>query len=234
MRVAAILTAAGSGSRFGSVLPKALVPLAGVPLVVHAARRLAGSGVVDEIVVTVPDGRQREVADAFGVAGPLPHGVKVVLVPGGATRQASVAAGLAAIGGDVDVVLVHDAARALAPERLVVEVVAAVRGGARAVIPVLPVVDSIVDVEDGTARHVDRSSLRVVQTPQGFERALLDRAHAAAQALARSEGSAATDDASLCAALGELVTVVPGDEAALKITVPRDLVLAGVLLTENS
>ncbi|HEY3438493.1 MAG TPA: 2-C-methyl-D-erythritol 4-phosphate cytidylyltransferase [Actinotalea sp.] len=235
MRVAAILTAAGSGSRFGSVLPKALVPLAGVPLVVHAARRLAGSGAVDTIVVTVPEGRQDEVASAFGAVGALPRGVPVAFVAGGPTRQASVAAGLAALAADVDVdvVLVHDAARALAPERLVVDVVAAVRGGARAVVPVLPVVDSIVDVTGGVARHVDRSSLRAVQTPQGFDRALLDRAHAAAGARASSD-AAATDDASLCAALGEPVTVVAGDEAALKITVPRDLALAGLILAESS
>ena len=228
MAVAAILTAAGSGSRLGHALPKALVPLAGTPLVVHAARRLAASGCVDRIVVTVPSGLEQEMSDAL--ADPLPGDVPVAFVTGGSTRQASVAAGLASLGPDVDVVLVHDAARALAPAGLVAAVVAAVRSGHGAVVPVLPVVDSVVEVRGDRAVPVDRSCLRIVQTPQGFARALLDRAHATARARGTDEGSAATDDAALCAALGADVTVVPGDPAAMKITVPQDLVVAELLV----
>src|SRR5690606_17747778 len=124
--------------------------------------------------------------------------VPVRLVVGGATRQASVAAGLALLGPEVDVVLAHDAARALAPASLVQRVVAAVRDGNRVVVPGLALADSVVQVSDGGARPVDRNALRAVQTPQGFDRALLDRAHAAAADRASDEASAATDDASLC------------------------------------
>ena len=228
MRVAAILTAAGGGRRLGHALPKALVPVAGVTLVVHAARGLAASGAVDEIVVTVPAGHRPAFAAALAAADL--SGVPVTLVVGGATRQASVAAALAGLDPDVDVVLVHDAARALTPSSLVGQVVVAVRDGGRAVVPCLPVTDSLVDVADHEVRPVDRSTLRVVQTPQGFDRALLDRAHAAAGHRAGDELAAATDDASLCAALGEALTVIPGAAAAFKITTVLDLAVAEVLL----
>lgn len=230
MSVAAVLTAAGSGARLGHGLPKALVPAGGVPLVVHAAARLAGSGLVERIVVTVPADHQAAFARALTEAGPALGDSSVVLVVGGGTRQASVAAALAVLPEDVDVVLVHDAARALAPSELVRAVVLAVQDGNHAVIPGVPVTDSVVTVEDGHAHPVDRSTLRAVQTPQGFDRALLDRAHAAAAPRAQDEGTAATDDASLCAALGEVVTVVPGADDAFKITTSRDLAQAEALL----
>jgi 2-C-methyl-D-erythritol 4-phosphate cytidylyltransferase len=231
--VVAILTAAGSGTRLGHLLPKALVPAGGVPLVVHAAARLAGSGVVDRIVVTVPTDHQAAFARTLTEAGATFGDVTVTLVVGGPTRQASVAAALAVLPADADIVLVPDAARPLAPPDFVRSVVAAVRGGHRAVIPGVPMTDSVVTVEDGVARPVDRSTLRSVQTPQGFERALLDRAHGAAASRAQDEGAAATDDASLCAALGEAVTVVPGADDAFKITTLRDLGQAEALLAET-
>ncbi|HEY8721299.1 2-C-methyl-D-erythritol 4-phosphate cytidylyltransferase [Pengzhenrongella sp.] len=234
MTTAAILTAAGGGSRLGHVLPKALVPLAGVPLVVHAARRLAGSGVVDLLVVTVPAGFAEEfgrVLDGARLALP------VTLTVGGSSRQASVAAALALLPPDVDVVLVHDAARSLAPASLIARVAQAVRAGHRAVVPGAAVTDTIVQVApdaDGGPLEVvanpDRDALRLVQTPQGFDRALLDRAHAAAAARAGDEDRSATDDASLVAELGEVVHVVPGAAEAVKITTPRDLALAELML----
>ncbi len=273
MRTAAVLTAAGSGSRLGHHLPKALVPLDGTPLVTHAARRLVASGGVDLLVVTVPDGHDDAVRAALGAVvqraapGTAAPDVPVLLVPGGPSRQASVAAALAVLPADVDVVLVHDAARALVPPALVARVVAAVRSGHRAVIPALAVTDTVVEVgvavltraggraggaggtsgvpdsgsvagADGDAHVVpvagtlDRASLRAVQTPQGFDRAVLDRAHAAAADRAHDERVAATDDSSLVALLGEPVVAVPGDERALKITTRRDLALAGLLLAE--
>lgn len=250
MTTAAILTAAGSGSRFGAAVPKALVQLAGMPLVVHAARRLAGSGVIDLIVVTAPaefvaefqaviEGAVHRAAD--GVVD-----VPVRLVVGRASRQGSVAAALETLPPEVDVVLVHDAARPLAPGSLIARVVAAVRSGSRAVIPALAVTDTIVEVSDTTpgaagstgsaaarlavVANPDRAALRIVQTPQGFDRAVLDRAHAAAAHRAGDEASSATDDASLVAALGEVVHVVPGDPDAAKITTPRDLAAAELTL----
>lgn len=237
MPTAAILTAAGSGTRLGLPGPKALVELAGVPLVLHAARRLAASGVVTSVVVTVPPGRAAGFHALLG--GPVrPRiGVPVTVVEGGTSRQASVAAGLAALSEDVDVVLVHDAARALAPPGLVRAVECAVRAGHRAVVPGLPVADTIKQVGDETpdgarpvVATVPRSTVRAVQTPQGFDRALLDAAHAAGRDRAADEATAATDDASLVEALGEQVWVVPGEEAAMKITTTRDLAVAELLV----
>ncbi len=248
MRTAAVLTAAGSGSRLGHRLPKALVPLDGTPLVTHAARGLVRSGVVDVLVVTAPEGHLAAVGEACAEV----DGVPVLLTAGGASRQASVAAGLALLPTDVDVVLVHDAARALTPPSLVRRVVAAVRDGHPAVVPAVPVTDTLVQVAPAPAGDPagssdpvphgavpvsgtpDRSVLRAVQTPQGFDRAVLDRAHAAAGHRAADERSAATDDASLVAALGIPVVAVPGDERAAKVTVPRDLALAGLLLAAGT
>ncbi len=240
MTTAAILTAAGSGTRLGLPGPKALVELAGVPLVMHAAHRLAASGVVGVVVVTVPRGRTAGFRALL--AGPVRPGigVPVIVVEGGPSRQASVAAGLAALGDDVDVVLVHDAARALASSELVRVVERAVRSGHRAVVPGLPVSDTIKQVAEPVApargdgatpalpvvATVPRDRLRAVQTPQGFDRALLDAAHAAGRDRAADESLAATDDAGLVEAIGEQVWVVPGEEAAMKITTTRDLAVA--------
>ena len=242
MTTLAILTAAGSGTRLGRDLPKALVALEGFPLVVHAARRLAASGVVDSLVVTCPAGLDAAVRD---VVAQDPHvDVPVRVVEGGATRQASVAAGLALAGPDDDVVLVHDAARPLAPPRLVRRVVEAVRAGHGAVVPGLPVTDTVKRVAPassaggaGVERVVetpDRAALRAVQTPQGFDRALLERAHARGASRATAEGLAATDDAGLVEALGEPAYVVRGEETAMKITTERDLQVAALLLEEES
>ena len=235
MSTVAILTAAGSGSRLGSDVPKALVPLGGVPLVVHAARRVLAAGIV-ELVVSAPAGAADVVRDLLGADQAL-AGAHVTVVDGGPSRQASVAAALAAVGAEADVVLVHDAARALTPPDLIARVAAAVRAGHRAVVPGLPVTDTVKEVgdvaADGAARVLgtpDRARLRAVQTPQGFDRVLLDTAHAAGASRAGDEALAATDDAALVEALGEDVWVVPGDRAAMKITTTEDLLLAELLL----
>jgi len=238
MTVAAVLVAAGSGSRLGHPLPKAFVPVGGVPLLVHAARTLLAAGVT-HLVVTVP-------ADQRGVARELlaPVAPEAVVVAGGPTRQASVAAGLDALTDlaalraqddvidDVDVVLVHDAARAFAPVDLVRRVVDAVRAGHPAVVPALPVPDTVkrVGVGDGAGEPVvetlPRGLLRAVQTPQGFAPDVLAAAHTAAAGRAQHEATAASDDAGLVEAIGVRVWVVPGDERAAKITTARDLAAA--------
>jgi 2-C-methyl-D-erythritol 4-phosphate cytidylyltransferase len=214
-------------------------------MIAHAARGLAASGVVDTVVVTAPPGRSTEMRSAVGS---LP--VALAVVDGGVTRQASVAAGLALADAGTDVVLVHDAARPLTPPALVRRVVTAVRSGHDAVVPGLPVTDTIKRVrpDDGAragdlpaaapvAERVvdtpDRSVLRAVQTPQGFDRVLLQRAHAEGAARAAAEHLAATDDAGLVEALGEPVHVVAGDPAALKITTERDLALATLMLADG-
>ncbi|MET8356784.1 2-C-methyl-D-erythritol 4-phosphate cytidylyltransferase [Micromonospora sp. NPDC005171] len=218
--VAVLVPAAGAGVRLGPGRPKALRLLAGEPLLVHAVRRLAAAPSVHTIVVAAPVAEVQAVRELLAPVAP------VIVVPGGAERQASVAAALAAVPAGPTIVLVHDAARALTPPELVESVAAAVRGGCDAVIPVLPVVDTIKEVgaDEVVLGTVDRSALRAVQTPQGFRRAVLSAAHAAA-------GDPLTDDAGLVEKQGVRVTCVPGSEYAVKITRPFDLALAEHLLT---
>lgn len=217
--VAAVVPAAGAGERLGPGAPKALRRLGGEPLLVHAVRRLRAAASVGFVVVAAPPGHEDAVRRLLGP--------EVTVVRGGADRQASVALALAAVPDTFGVVLVHDAARALTPPELVDRVAAEVRGGRDAVIPVLPVVDTITQVGPAgeVVRGLDRSVLRAVQTPQGFRRKLLAAAHANA-----SPDRRATDDASLVATLGVPVHTVPGTPLAMKITTPYDLTVAEALL----
>jgi 2-C-methyl-D-erythritol 4-phosphate cytidylyltransferase len=217
--VGAVLAAGGRGERLGASVPKALMPLAGEPLVVHAWRALHDGGVT-EVVVAAPAQHVRAI-DAL-----LP-GARVV--EGGTTRTASVRQALASMPVNVDVVLVHDAARALAPASLVARVVAAVVAGADAVVPVVAVADTVKEVDStGTVlRTVDRTTLRAVQTPQGFRRDVLLRAHEEAGDVD------ASDDAGLVERLGIEVVTVPGSVDALKVTTGSDLLIAEALLHER-
>ena len=221
MHAAGIVAAAGSGLRLGADRPKALVPLDGRALVCWAVDALRAGGVAD-VVVAVP-------ADEHAAfAAVLPS--DVLLVAGGETRTASVCAALEAIAGasrpTPDVVLVHDAARPLTPPAVVARVLAALAGGARAVVPVLPVVDTTVVVdEDGSiSGALPRETLRRVQTPQGFDRAALVAAYATIGP--GTDATAFTDDAAVVRAAGIPVVTVPGDERAAKITVAHDLAVA--------
>lgn len=217
--VAVLVPAAGAGVRLGVGPPKALRSLRGEPLLVHAVRQVAAAPSVGCIVVAAPP----ETCEV--VRGLLAEVPSVVVVPGGASRQASVAAALAVVPSGYGIVLVHDAARALAPAELFERVAAAVRRGSPAVVPVLPVVDTIkvVDAAGAVLETPDRSALRTVQTPQGFRREVLVAAHAAGV-------GDHTDDAGLAEKLGVQVGTVPGDEAALKITRPLDLLVADLLV----
>jgi 2-C-methyl-D-erythritol 4-phosphate cytidylyltransferase len=217
--VAVLVPAAGAGVRLGPGAPKALRLLAGEPLLVHAVRRIAAAPSVRTIVVAAPP------ADVEAVRLLLAPIAELTVVVGGATRQSSVAAALAAVPAGPEIVLVHDAARALIPPVLVESVAATIRAGHDAVIPVLPVIDTVKEVSaDGTVLGtVDRTALRAVQTPQGFRRAVLVAAHAAAI-------DALTDDAGLVEKQGVRVTCVPGSVYAMKITQPFDLALAEHLL----
>lgn len=218
MRVGAVVPAAGAGTRLGPGAPKALRVLAGEPLLVHALRRLRACDAVGPVVAVVPAGTEAEVAE-------LAAGLDVLVVAGGAERQDSVAAGLAALPADVDLVLVHDAARALVPVEVVARVVAALAGGAPAVVPVLPVADTVkrVDGDGRVCATVPRADLRAVQTPQGFRRDVLVEAHARA-------GTPATDDAALVEALGVPVQTVAGAPEAFKVTTAFDLLVAEAVI----
>jgi 2-C-methyl-D-erythritol 4-phosphate cytidylyltransferase len=219
--VAVLVPAAGLGVRLGPGGPKALRPLAGEPLLVHAVRRVAAAGVGCVVVAAPP-------AEVDAVRELLARVAPVTVVAGGDTRQASVAAALAAVPAGFEIILVHDAARALTPPALVAAVAEAVHDGHDAVIPVLPVIDTIKEVAASGAvvGTVDRSVLRAVQTPQGFRRPVLVAAHEAAV-------DEHTDDAGMVEKLGVTVFCVPGDEAAMKITRPVDLVIAEALLART-
>jgi len=217
--VAVLVPAAGAGLRLGPGGPKALRLLAGEPLLVHAIRRVAAAPSVRMIVVAAPAAEVEAVRELLAPVAP------VTVVAGGAERQESVSLALAAVPAEIEIVLVHDAARALTPPQLIESVAAAVRQGRPAVIPVLPVVDTIKEVGPGEVvlGTVDRSVLRSVQTPQGFRHDVLAAVHASA-------ADPLTDDAGLVEKAGLPVTCVPGSDLALKITRPLDLVLAEALL----
>lgn len=233
-----MVPAAGRGERLGPGAPKALRELGGVPLLVHAVRALSRSRAVGLVVVVAPpDGtaRVRALLDQYGLDGQ--DGTAVTVVPGGATRQESVRLGLAAVPDTVDVVLVHDAARPLVPVDVVDAVVRAVADGAEAVVPAVPLADTVKQVSPAAAPGrpepvvgtPDRSTLRAVQTPQGFRREVLFRVHEKAL----HDGVDATDDAGLVERYDGAVVVVPGHEEAFKVTRPLDLVLAEAVLARR-
>jgi 2-C-methyl-D-erythritol 4-phosphate cytidylyltransferase len=219
--VAAIIPAAGLGVRLGADVPKAFLEIGGLSLLTRSA--LAMSAVADVIIVSVPQDSLTEASAQLAEVDAEIH-----IVVGGVHRQESVAIALRKVPEDVAVVLVHDAARPLVPIKVAQDVVAAIRNGAKAVIPVLPLVDTIKRVNNqGIAiETVDRNQLRRVQTPQGFERATLDLAH-------EDPAVVATDDAGLMDALGVVVTTVAGDERALKITTLADVKHALSFLEES-
>lgn len=213
----AVVPAAGSGQRLGAGVAKAFVELAGQTILERAVDGLLASGVIDRVVVAVPTGHIDQTAALLDQ--------RAVVVEGGPERHDTVRSALAAVG-DAQYVLVHDAARPLTPASQIQRIVAALRDGMRAVIPVLPVVDTIkaVDANGVVLGTPERAGLRAVQTPQGFETELLRRAYQ------RAGSFAVTDDASLVENLGIPVQTVAGDPLAFKITTALDLRLAQAVL----
>ncbi|NYI07559.1 2-C-methyl-D-erythritol 4-phosphate cytidylyltransferase [Allostreptomyces psammosilenae] len=201
----------------------------------HAVRALLSARAVSLVVVAAPPD---------GVAGVRTllrdHGLRgkeVTVVAGGANRQESVRLALEAVPADIEIILVHDAARPLVPVDLVDAVAGAVRDGAEAVVPGIRPADTLKQVRSaapGAPEPVvatpNRDTLRAVQTPQGFRREVLEEAHRAAL---ESGGEVATDDAGLVERLGREVVVVPGAEEAFKVTRPLDLVLAEAVLVRR-
>lgn len=220
MRTVAIVPAAGSGERLGAGIPKAFVALEGKSLVERAIEGLVASGVVDSVIVAVPAERTDQ---AKLILGGL-----ATIVAGGADRTESVRLALAA-ASDADYVLVHDAARPLTPPSLVARVVETLKQGSAAVVPGLPLADTVkaIDANGAVLGTPERSGLRAVQTPQGFSAELLRRAYQ------RAGAGGFTDDASMVELLGVPVQVVDGDALAFKITNPMDLKLARTLLREE-
>lgn len=222
--VGIVIVAAGSGTRLGHPEPKAFVAVGGRSLLEHALEASFSLSEPATIVVVAPASHRKEAATiAAHVAGPAVGSVTVV--EGGATRQQSVGAGLAALPRGTREVLIHDAARALQPVAVFERVVARVRADGVGVVPVLPVVDTIArrDADDRVVEPVDRSDLAIVQTPQGFPFPLYREA--LAQAAADH-----TDDTGVHRAAGHPVVVVDGDARGFKITTPWDLRRAEQLL----
>lgn len=232
MRVVALIAAAGQGTRLGAAVPKAFVRLRGRTLVERSVAAMLTSAVVDEVVVLVSTDMESYAREVLSRAGLLDAAVPVRLAHGGGERADSVWAGLRTITDDEAVVLIHDAARALTPPGMIARVARRVLEGAPAVIPVIPVADTIKqvvgDVVEGTP---DRSTLRAVQTPQGF---LLSGLRAANEAYfgAEDPGFVATDDASLMEWHGVPVVTVQGDPMAFKVTTPIDMTLARTITDE--
>ncbi|HEY2501373.1 MAG TPA: 2-C-methyl-D-erythritol 4-phosphate cytidylyltransferase [Mycobacterium sp.] len=217
--VVAVVPAAGSGERLAAGIPKAFYQLNGRTLVERAVQGLLDSGAVDTVVVAVPPDLTDEAK--------LILGDKATVVAGGADRTESVSLALSALSAATvpEFVLVHDAARALTPPELIVRVVDALRAGHGAVVPALPLHDTIkaVDANGVVLGTPERVGLRAVQTPQGFATDLLMRAYRACQDAGTADF---TDDASLVEHLGAQVQVVDGDPLAFKITTQLDLLLA--------
>lgn len=213
MTTAAVLTAAGSGSRLGRDIPKGLVTVGGTPLVRWAASSLAS--VCERIVVTAP-------TDAIDVFRDAVAGVpaRIDVVHGGQTRQQSVERGLDALAdlAPDDAVLVHDAARPFMPVAVYGRLLGALQSH-DAAIPVLPVVDTIITDVDGAVRYLSRPTLGAVQTPQAFTAGVLREAHRRA----RADGVEATDDGALALRCGFRVATVEGDALGAKITYVEDL-----------
>lgn len=223
MPTAAIALAAGAGVRMGAGMPKALLPVAGRPLLCWSLDALAASPEIDRIVLVVPDGRAREVEMAIGGAV-----TPFAVVAGGETRAHSVAAGLAA-AGDVDRVLVHDTARPLVTPELVARVLDAL-GDAEGALAAAPLADTLKRAGDGllVGETVDREGLWRAETPQAFRAGRLAEGIDAA----RREGrlGQATDCASLLERIGAPVRIVPSAAPNPKLTTPGDLDLIERLL----
>ena len=212
---AAIIAGAGMGHRLGAEIPKALIQIQGITLLEHAFTSL--SKVVDEIIITAPAGYEEQFKAIVGQSAEV--------ITGGVLRSDSIRVALKALSPSVESVLIHDAARALASSALAARVLGDVQSGQSAVIPVLKVIDTIKEIDrDGFVRATpDRSSLVAAQTPQGFNRQVLERAHSASDD--------ATDDAALVEAIGVKVKTIEGEASAFKITTKEDIGQALLLLS---
>lgn len=220
MTTAAIIVAAGRGDRAGGDIPKQFRRLLGRPVLAWSIEAFRAAGVARIIVVSAP-----EHAD-FCRAATEPY-PEVLHATGGATRTASVRAGIAA-AGDADVIMIHDAARPGLALEMIIALCEAIASGAAGAAPALPVADSLrrADGQQRVSEEVDRTALMRVQTPQAFRADALRAAYAAA-----SDDAAFTDDIAVVRAIGHDVTLIPGDARLMKITYPEDAAMLERLLS---
>lgn len=225
VRCAALLPAGGSGTRFGSELPKQFVAVQGDPLITWAIRRFVSSGIVERIVIAVPPAHRDLMGSIVERGG---WDTPIQIVEGGATRQESVWNALAA-AGDVAIVAVHDAVRPLFSPELLRELIAAAHehGGA---IPGVPLTETIHRVSGGwLAESPLREEFVAAQTPQCFRRTILLEA----LQRAREEGYVGTDEAGVVARYGHPVRVLTGETGNVKVTHPADIDRLGRTLEQE-
>jgi 2-C-methyl-D-erythritol 4-phosphate cytidylyltransferase/2-C-methyl-D-erythritol 2,4-cyclodiphosphate synthase len=225
-KIAVILVAAGDGARLGAGIPKALVKVGNLSLLEHALKNILEVKDLAQVVVASHEDRVHEfsaIATAF-----VGDQVALSFTPGGLSRQGSIANALAVVNSDIDIVLVHDAARCFTPAEVFNRVAEAVSETGFGVVPVLPVADTIKQVEkNAVLGTIDRDSLRVAQTPQGFKFSELKAAY-------ESAVEDFTDDASLMQSTGAVIRSVQGDAKAFKVTVQADLEYAELLFNRSS
>lgn len=210
-----ILLGAGAGRRLGGAEPKAFLSIGGRPILSVAAAGAGACRAVTSLVVTAPhgwEGRAHDALDGLDVAA--------TVVTGGDSREASVRAALDHVPRDVPVVVIHDAARPFASPDLFARVVSAIGAGGDAVIPIVPITDTVIRVRAGVVAGAEpRDELSLAQTPQAFRAQALREAHARAEA----SGFSFTDDATMLHWAGFEVRTVAGDGSNVKITTLADL-----------
>jgi 2-C-methyl-D-erythritol 4-phosphate cytidylyltransferase len=222
-----VAVAAGSGSRLGAGIPKALVRLQGVPLLVHALRRFEPLDILHDAVIVCPSSYEEPFARIASEAFP---DADFTVTPGGAERRDSVREGLKRLEASTDIVVIHDAARPfIDPKHAAATIDAAQRWGAATV--ALPCSDTILmsDSIGFMAPTPDRRRMWACQTPQTFKAGLIRRAHQ----MARLQGVEATDDATLAQRAGNQVKLIEGSPQNLKITTPVDMAIAETLLEKG-
>jgi 2-C-methyl-D-erythritol 4-phosphate cytidylyltransferase len=221
-----VVTAGGVGQRFGATLPKQFAPLAGIPVLEHSLRLFDSHPAIDDIVLTLPAGEVARRADDLRSRYPKLRRV----IPGGTSRQASVRAALSEPMPPDGLVCIHDAARPLVRDTLLDALLAAAIHDDCAA-PALAITETVAEADgsDWLVRHLDRTPLRTLQTPQVFRYRVIFAAHQAAVDATREY----TDDTAVATAAKCAVRLVPGDPTNLKITTPADLAVAAYWLSQR-
>jgi len=228
VRVEVIIAAGGTGRRFGESQPKQFYLLKGKPILSWAIGRFEECVLVDRIILVVPRGMGRYTRQH--VLSPFGYKKVKTVVEGGKERRDSVLQGLRVLETDTDTVLVHDGVRPIISEELIRKVIQATQRW-KAVVPGLPLRETIKQVgrDNLVSGTLDRKSIYLIQTPQGFKKDLICRAYAQV----KKRGWVASDDASLVEKLGAKVKMIPGEETNIKITSPQDLVLSELFLGDR-
>ncbi len=223
--ICAVIVAGGSGSRMQAAVKKQYLQLGGMPIVGHTLMAFDRCADIDRMLLVVPEDDQERCRTTILAPLKLKHDVQ--LVAGGPHRQDSVRNGLSAVDATVATVMIHDGVRPFVRPELIAACIDGV-AATGACIPAMPVTDTLKEIDDHemVVATLDRSRIRLAQTPQTFDFDLIRHAHQ----MAVQQGFTATDDASVAEFAGARVTVVPGDRDNIKITTPEDLPVAQAIL----